>query len=1317
VLTCFSLVFLIARTAEFRKEFRLLAAASIAVTLWSISDISAYILPSPEIAGMLSHVSPCIYFIIPVMFQLGLSLPGTGKSRVALWGAYLLAGVATLAAWTGYLPLADLFGSALSLAGAGCIIAWFTPPVSQALGKSARSSELIFQTGMVVILILLSLQPLLKDLFPPLSLSFVPLIMISWGLVELAEKDVKGGPAKQGLIHALVIALAAVPLLGDMIFLALNARFLFGSEPSPWVFHRSVVIAFSLFITVVCAFLSITKAEKRTETLLFSVLSLFACCAGLRELVVMGLPESLSGQIILVNDIFLVNIIGICAHLVLKLCRKADWWKVSRSYALGLLIVPVMLYESFLGRSMFAYDPVRFGGLGHFLFIAAFGAVLILSGVMLWAEAKFEKDLLRKRGILSILAGIGIMLAILGGMAAAPAYPFYDLAFVALLLLGYGIFLNDLRRINAYARRQAISGLLRLLLTTVYLTLGILVVWLLKDYPWQFIVDRIDPYAIPPLISFLVAASLSLFVLGMEKNRPEGQLFSLIGFCYAMLNLDIFLIAIVQDPKIALFISRVDHFFLATLLLGVNLHLAYLVIGKKDSWWVVYASYLIGFVMAPLSQTDWYFQGMYRYYWGFFAHKAILYDIMSTLWGAGLVYAIYLLHKASAGAEIHQKKTIRRVLTAFVLLALLSMGNNPAIYGYEVYPFGTFIFPALFYLAYGLFKFNLKTALQDIRGILFWIGLTALTVFTGFIPVFLLPGLGMNTRIFLGLALVAVVFHPLKKGWNVVMDLFIRESSDYMKESYYGLTDSLSRIHHREKIHQMLCSWFFEALEGSSFVSLFSLNDLSGQRIYFGWKTWNGRNDMGLFGERDLAVRENLQLSLRKDHPLIEICSLEPSICTKDTLLKMSPSMHAFDGSDGLLRDAEIVMPIFSKGVMLAVMLIGKKGDGAPYTLAEFDTMHNISLVLGPQIENAVLLEGLEEKVIQRTRELNNALSESQQKEREIRENSDIITRQNQIFRTLLETSTRIHQLESLDELFTFILSQLHNLFKDFQGGIILENKRRGILEATSFIGVSVDEQRVILAMRAEIGTPDFGDILNGAFIREGIPTSAGDVWNVIPMEAPSSRISGYMIIKGQTIDRQTREIFTVFLGQLSAVTQNRILMIQLERMASTDGMTGLYNRAFLNQELRKAIQHAKRFTNIFFSIMVVDVNGLKKLNDTYGHEKGDEAIIKVASQLKALCRNTDIVCRLGGDEFAILMPSTSYSQAEILFKRVVEGAESLKVVVSGSGDHLVTLPVHISVGLASSDDTLPEDVMKKADTLMYEAKEMYYASKAASRG
>jgi diguanylate cyclase (GGDEF)-like protein len=169
--------------------------------------------------------------------------------------------------------------------------------------------------------------------------------------------------------------------------------------------------------------------------------------------------------------------------------------------------------------------------------------------------------------------------------------------------------------------------------------------------------------------------------------------------------------------------------------------------------------------------------------------------------------------------------------------------------------------------------------------------------------------------------------------------------------------------------------------------------------------------------------------------------------------------------------------------------------------------------------------------------------------------------------------------------------------------------------------------------------------------------------------------------------------------------------------MASTDGLTGLYNRAFLNQELKKVIEHARRFKNMHFSIMIVDVNGLKKINDTFGHEKGDEAIVRTGRLLKSVCRQTDIVSRLGGDEFAVLMPSTSLSQAEILYKRILQESSALMISVSGPGGQPAFIPVHMSAGLACSDDTPPDMVMKKADTLMYNVKKQYYARLKTARG
>jgi len=183
-----------------------------------------------------------------------------------------------------------------------------------------------------------------------------------------------------------------------------------------------------------------------------------------------------------------------------------------------------------------------------------------------------------------------------------------------------------------------------------------------------------------------------------------------------------------------------------------------------------------------------------------------------------------------------------------------------------------------------------------------------------------------------------------------------------------------------------------------------------------------------------------------------------------------------------------------------------------------------------------------------------------------------------------------------------------------------------------------------------------------------------------------------------------------LFIAQISSVVQNRLLLTFLERMASTDGLTGAYNRSFLDRELDKSIKHARRFRNMWFSLMIVDVNGLKQINDTYGHSAGDKVIVKAAELLKSACRETDIVARIGGDEFAVLMPSTNRVQAEILLARIRTGEKNLYVVLSPSGSVHINIPIRISIGLASSDEDEPDLVMKVADDLMYADKQRFYA-------
>lgn len=160
----------------------------------------------------------------------------------------------------------------------------------------------------------------------------------------------------------------------------------------------------------------------------------------------------------------------------------------------------------------------------------------------------------------------------------------------------------------------------------------------------------------------------------------------------------------------------------------------------------------------------------------------------------------------------------------------------------------------------------------------------------------------------------------------------------------------------------------------------------------------------------------------------------------------------------------------------------------------------------------------------------------------------------------------------------------------------------------------------------------------------------------------------------------------------LEDISARKSAEIHLEQKSTHDAMTGLYNRAYFDREFI-SLQHSIRFP---VSIVVIDVDGLKQLNDTQGHKAGDRLIVGVASILKEAFRGDDTVARVGGDEFTILLPET--------------GQKGLKAVI----EHLCqcqarfneadpTFPIHFSTGTATAftGDEIP-NALKQADERMY---------------
>jgi two-component system, cell cycle response regulator len=174
-----------------------------------------------------------------------------------------------------------------------------------------------------------------------------------------------------------------------------------------------------------------------------------------------------------------------------------------------------------------------------------------------------------------------------------------------------------------------------------------------------------------------------------------------------------------------------------------------------------------------------------------------------------------------------------------------------------------------------------------------------------------------------------------------------------------------------------------------------------------------------------------------------------------------------------------------------------------------------------------------------------------------------------------------------------------------------------------------------------------------------------------------------------------------VVLWVASNISARHNLEIKLKELSHTDQLTGLYNRRKLEHELTLHYESYVRHS-VQTSILMFDLDNLKKINDSLGHHVGDEAIRAVANILRLTLRKTDCACRLGGDEFVVALPNTECEQAIQFAKRIHE--HSIKVLSQFSLDHT---PVTVSIGVTTimPEDRSYEDILKRADLALYDAK------------
>jgi two-component system cell cycle response regulator len=154
---------------------------------------------------------------------------------------------------------------------------------------------------------------------------------------------------------------------------------------------------------------------------------------------------------------------------------------------------------------------------------------------------------------------------------------------------------------------------------------------------------------------------------------------------------------------------------------------------------------------------------------------------------------------------------------------------------------------------------------------------------------------------------------------------------------------------------------------------------------------------------------------------------------------------------------------------------------------------------------------------------------------------------------------------------------------------------------------------------------------------------------------------------------------------------------------AVTDGLTGLYNRRYMEGHLSTLTEESKS-RGRELSLLILDIDFFKSINDTYGHDAGDDVLREFGRRLRKAVRGIDLVSRFGGEEFVVVMPETDMGTAFAVAERIRERIAALPFPIAGRTREV---PVTISIGIAQlmgADDT-SDSLLKRADRALYAAK------------
>jgi two-component system cell cycle response regulator len=323
-------------------------------------------------------------------------------------------------------------------------------------------------------------------------------------------------------------------------------------------------------------------------------------------------------------------------------------------------------------------------------------------------------------------------------------------------------------------------------------------------------------------------------------------------------------------------------------------------------------------------------------------------------------------------------------------------------------------------------------------------------------------------------------------------------------------------------------------------------------------------------------------------------------------------------------------------------------------------------------------------------------------------------TSRDELRRNLARLGETLSSTHDLNRILTVILETSMVSVRAESGSILFTSTGRNELhpkvvrgfESQSASGKNVKFGEGVAGAVAASGEARWGLVGDGPDdlrVAEGEPV----VRSVISVPFKSSgRVIGvlnlYDRIDEAAFDEGDVATIRTFAAQASAAIDNVLLHQEAQRLSITDGLTGLWNYRYLQMNLAKEIERATRFRRPL-TLLVMDLDLFKRINDQYGHQRGDSVLIELAQRVKGEIREVDTLARYGGEEFVLLLPETKLTGARQAAQRICDVVRHRPF--GGEGEEPITVTVSVGAAVFPEHGASAATLLRRADEALYAAK------------